>query len=151
MTFHPLSEPERLRLYRVNSGTDDLAGRNAGNLVGVLQYLDWCEERLMGTGDYLSVFEVIVGEGYEEYVAMAGGKPREKKKAHSRHVGRAIQHDSIWYSFPEQGSWQAFKIGSIPLSEMYAHLRRQDKPFIEMTFQEQAQYLEKLFQERFPS
>ena len=151
MHFHILEQPETISVYRVDNGKHNaLDNRNGGTLVGILDYLDICEERLIGTGDYLSAFEVLVKEGYDGYVEFVGGKPRISSAQSLMYVGRRVRSENnSWYSFPANGKWAAHKRGSILLDEIYAYLRQKDAPMTEQTLAFQAECIEQLFHERF--
>jgi len=150
MPFQPLQEPELLRVYRIDSGkSNTLDNRNGGTLAGILDYLDFCEDRLLGTGDYISSFEVLVQEGYDDYMEFAGGKPRNDSASHGKHVGKLVKAEGyVWYSFLQGGAWSLQrKIGSLALQEVYEFLRK--PPRHQMNLSDQASQLETLFQEKF--
>ena len=151
MPLHHLEQSETIRVYRVDSGKHhNLDNRNGGTLLGILDYLDICEERLLGTGEYLSAFEVLVREDYSEYVEFVGGKIRISSAQNPTYVGRRVRSENnSWYSFPANGQWTAHKIGSILLDEIYTYLRQKEVPLTEQTLAFQAQCIEQLFHERF--
>ena len=150
MIFYPLTEPEQIRIYRLDNGLQNLANTNAGNLFGVLSYLELADERMMATGDYLSLFEVIVKEGYGEYIEFTGGRSRTSKNIGS-FVGRKQKTPLIWYSFPFGGKWDLVrKIGSLPLSEVYTCLDSQQKSREEMTDEEEIILIEDLIAQKYP-
>ena len=149
--LHYLSGPEHLRVYRADDGTADLSNCNAANLVGVLSYLDWCDDHLMDTGNYLSAFDVTIFEGYGPYLQMIGGQPRQVSgDSIDVYVGRQVSGERVRYSFSRDGRWKAKRAGSIHLEEVRKMLQEEPKSSKGMTFEEEAKLLEALFAERFP-
>ncbi len=149
MPLQNLMEQELIRVYRIDSGLHGLDNRNAGNLAAVLNFLEITNDDLMEVGDYLSLFEVIVEQGYGEYVEFTRGRPRINTLIVERHVGKRERDEKISYSFPESGLWKMKrKIGSIPLHEVEAILET-SRFQIRHPYSEVASYVEKLFAQRF--
>lgn len=145
MSFQPLAQPELIRVYRVDSGRNSsLNNRNGGSLVGILDFLEFCEDRLLDTGDYISAFEVSVERGYDEYVEFASGKSRVSGREISPYVGRIIKSENnLWYSFPAAGFWRLIqKRGSHRIEDIYAYLQQQAPPFHQRTLGDTARYVE---------
>lgn len=119
MLHQILTEPEHLRVYRIGSITTSLNNRNAGNLPSVLSFLEIANFDLMDTGDYMSAFDVIVREGYGQYVELTTGVSRYKKPELGKYVGKRENGPLISYSFPENGLWEIVQnVGSIPIGEI---------------------------------
>ena len=96
------------------------------------------------------IIEVIVKEGYGEYIEFTGGRSRTSKNIGS-FVGRKQKTPLIWYSFPFGGKWDLVrKIGSLPLSEVYTCLDSQQKSREEMTDEEEIILIEDLIAQKYP-
>ncbi|MFH1682604.1 MAG: hypothetical protein ABIA37_02290 [Candidatus Woesearchaeota archaeon] len=116
------SNRQKLTVYRIDNGQQGLANTNAGNLLGVLNYLEYCDDRMIATGDYLSVFEIEFDGCFGVYVPMSGGHHRKGEKL-EQCVGISEKHGSIWYSFPKQGRWKSRKIVSASLEDTFDYLK----------------------------
>lgn len=71
---NPQPSPGNMIVYRVGSGEKVLAGRNAGNLEGVIAFLDQQGERGIAHGNLITALEVKKPPQFGTYQSLTGGK-----------------------------------------------------------------------------
>ena len=119
----PVVQQKKLIVYRVDDGKRGLANTNAGNILGVLNHLEFCEDRMIAAGEYLSIFEVEFDGCFGNYVSLVRGRLKVEDNLEQK-VGISEKEGSIWYSFPEQARWNSRKLSSIPLSTIFDYLKQ---------------------------
>ena len=55
---------ERIKVYRLGSRQDNLIGKNAASIEGVIKFIDQQDRRGIGTGSFISAYEVEVMGGF---------------------------------------------------------------------------------------
>ena len=105
---------ERIKVYRLGSRQDNLIGKNAASIEGVIKFIDQQDRRGIGTGSYISAYEVEVMGGFGKYASMEGSKdkshtPNESGPLVGRDISGNPNWQSVWYSFPKDGSWKLVK------------------------------------------
>ena len=101
---------ERIKVYRLGSRQDNLIGKNAASIEGVIKFIDQQDRR----GSELEVTYLIVMGGFGKYMSMEGSKdkshtPNEVGPLVGRDISGNPNWQSIWYSFPKDGSWKLVK------------------------------------------
>ena len=99
-----------------------LTNRNAGNALGVADFLARADDPMSSVntarGEFLYAYAVAV-PAFGTYDTMNAGRGNIPGSA----VGRKVNRDAIWYSFPEGVGYQARVVAKIPLSDVRAALR----------------------------
>ena len=99
---------ERIKVYRLGSRQDNLIGKNAASIEGVIKFIDQQDRRGIGTGTFISAYEVEVMGGFGKYMSMEGSKdkshtPNENGPPVGRDISGNPNWQSVWYYFPKDG------------------------------------------------
>jgi hypothetical protein len=120
----PAAPGSVVRVLRVaGEGENTLAGRNAANVDGMVNFLaevdDFDSSINAPKGAVLQVWEYTVPEKTGGYAALMNGKQRTDGKAvDADHYGRGREYGgagSAWYSFGSAVAGQARMVGAVPL------------------------------------
>ena len=76
MQYVTEAKSERIKVYRLGSRQDNLIGKNAANIEGVIKFIDQQDRRGIGTGSFISAYEVEVMGGFGKYESMEGSKDK---------------------------------------------------------------------------
>jgi len=114
MQYISESKSERITVYRLGSRQDNLIGKNAASIEGIIKFIDQQDRRGIGTGSYISAYEVEVMGGFGKYASMEGSRdnshnPNENGPPVGRDISGNPNWQSVWYSFPKDGSWKLVK------------------------------------------
>ena len=114
MQYISESKSEQIKVYRLGSRQDDLIGKNAASIEGIIKFIDQQDRRGIGTGSYISAYEVEVMGGFGKYASMEGSRdnshnPNENGPPVGRDISGNPNWQSVWYSFPKDGSWKLVK------------------------------------------
>ena len=114
MQYISEAKSERIKVYRLGSRQDNLIGKNAASIEGVIKFIDQQDRRGIGTGTFISAYEVEVMGGFGKYASMEGSRdnshtPNENGPKVGRDITGNPNWQSVWYSFPKDGSWNLIK------------------------------------------
>jgi|APSaa5957512576_1039674.scaffolds.fasta_scaffold145446_1 hypothetical protein len=107
-------------VYRVDSGMGkNLANTNSANKLGLVYMLEGAEFHDKHIGDHISVYEVSQSHEFGRYQPF---RKRMPQPTNNPLVGMKVEkvidgQEAIYYSFPEDGDWEAQYRGSIPLKD----------------------------------
>ena len=74
MQYISEAKSERIKVYRLGSRQDNLIGKNAASIEGVIKFIDQQDRRGIGTGSFISAYEVEVMGGFGKYTSMESSK-----------------------------------------------------------------------------
>lgn len=126
------SEPkpgEKFIVYRLGSAGEDLSNRNAGNAQAVAGHIAQVQDPDRptgsgGSGNVVTAYEVTVGGKFGEYGRFNAGRSSEGERGPGDGVGREAKNGSVLYAFPKGADFTEKVVGSIPLSEVMASLKK---------------------------
>jgi len=114
-------------VFRVADRTDVLLqGKNAANINGIAVFIDQCLDRGIESGDFIHMFEVVnYGDGFGKYERNVGSLSRSANhvpNSNDQKIGRLVEPffgggQTIWYSFPVGGTWEASLVKSVYMDE----------------------------------
>ena len=116
------AKSEQIIVYRLGSKQDNLFGKNAANIEGIIKFIDQQDRRGIAAGNNISAYVAKIMGDFGTYVSMQGSKekthtPNENGPKVGRDITGNANWKSIWYSFPKDGSWKLvrkLKTYSIP-------------------------------------
>ena len=116
---------ETLTVLRVGNRSKTIDNRNAGNVEGIISFIDQQDRRGIGTGDTITAYVVKVTGGFGPYEALQGGSSVNStgKSRHVGKVGRSVPDNKnwpvYWYSFPAGSNFKLIRVGkSISMSDL---------------------------------
>jgi len=117
----------KITVYRVGVAGTNLTGKNAGNVEGIISFLEMQDRRDFSYGDTITAFEVEVFGDTGDYAAFTGGGENVPHTVNPS--GGRVGLDAVdnpdwqkkWFSFPEGGAWRITKtLGKVSIKDLDA-------------------------------
>ena len=133
------------KVYRVNLGEKTLTNTNAANPEGLVYFLDQSDKKQIKIGDTISAF-IVQYQNPERYTIMRQNTSRRPTTQVGIVEKDVIGHQSaLYYSFPQDGDWEAQFLGSVPLQDFYDACNEID-PLNDLALDEQVEVLTELLE-----
>jgi len=141
----------RQRLYLLNNGETELAGKQATNLPGVVYSLERAIYTQKDTGNTIGIFKTRIEGPFKANSDLSDLEGHVNKEIKAKYGPVCIES----YSFPRGGKWEADYLGSIKVTDFekfltdYAVNEKQGvKKFFDLSFK--IEMLRKLVNQQFP-